>query len=88
MQRVLLAILVLKATERKPNTQRYCSRVGRKIRKQVSPFFDFDRGENSAELAKQYDWFVSKWMVLTFLRDIGKHFSVNQMINKKRLNSV
>ncbi|MFW3298611.1 tyrosine--tRNA ligase, partial [Enterobacter quasiroggenkampii] len=41
-----------------------------------------DRGENSAELANNYDWF-GQMDVLTFLRDIGKHFSVNQMINKE-----
>ncbi|VEA55100.1 tyrosyl-tRNA synthetase [Salmonella enterica subsp. enterica] len=39
-------------------------------------------GENSAIAANNYDWFGSM-NVLTFLRDIGKHFSVNQMINKE-----
>ncbi|SPW57623.1 tyrosyl-tRNA synthetase [Escherichia coli] len=32
--------------------------------------------------ANNYDWF-GNMNVLTFLRDIGKHFSVNQMINKE-----
>ena len=53
-----------------------------KIRKQVAPFLDFDCGDNSAIAANNYDWFGSM-NVLTFLRDIGKHFSVNQMINKE-----
>ncbi|SPZ68183.1 tyrosyl-tRNA synthetase [Shigella boydii] len=53
-----------------------------KIRKQVAPFLDFDCGENSAIAANNYDWF-GNMNVLTFLRDIGKHFSVNQMINKE-----
>lgn len=53
-----------------------------KIRKQVSPFLDFDCGNNSAVAANNYDWFGGM-NVLTFLRDIGKHFSVNQMINKE-----
>lgn len=56
--------------------------MGRKIRNQVSPFLSFDCGDNSAKLANNYDWF-GKMDVLTFLRDIGKHFSVNQMINKE-----
>lgn len=43
---------------------------------------DFDCGENSAIAANNYDWFGGM-NVLTFLRDIGKHFSVNQMINKE-----
>ena len=71
-----------KATERKLNTQDTVHEWVEKIRKQVSPFLDFDRGENSAELANNYDWF-GQMDVLTFLRDIGKHFSVNQMINKE-----
>ncbi|CRL58893.1 MULTISPECIES: tyrosine--tRNA ligase [Proteus] len=71
-----------KATERKLNTQDTVHEWVEKIRKQVSPFLDFDSGENSAELANNYDWF-GQMDVLTFLRDIGKHFSVNQMINKE-----
>lgn len=71
-----------KATERKLNTQDTVHEWVEKIRKQVSPFLDFDCGENSAELANNYDWF-GQMDVLTFLRDIGKHFSVNQMINKE-----
>lgn len=71
-----------KATERKLNTQDTVHEWVEKIRKQVSPFLDFNSGENSAELANNYDWF-GRMDVLTFLRDIGKHFSVNQMINKE-----
>lgn len=71
-----------KATERKLNTQETVSDWVEKIRKQVSPFLDFDCGENSAILANNYDWF-GDMPVLSFLRDIGKHFSVNAMINKE-----
>lgn len=71
-----------KATERKLNTQDTVHEWVEKIRQQVSPFLDFDCGENSADLANNYDWF-GQMDVLTFLRDIGKHFSVNQMINKE-----
>ena len=53
-----------------------------KIRHQVAPFLNFDCGDNSAIAANNYDWFGGM-NVLTFLRDIGKHFSVNQMINKE-----
>ncbi|MDE9448382.1 tyrosine--tRNA ligase, partial [Xenorhabdus bovienii] len=70
-----------KATERKLNTQETVKEWVEKIRKQVSPFLSFD-GENGAELANNYDWF-GEMDVLAFLRDIGKHFSVNQMINKE-----
>ncbi|MEK9496470.1 tyrosine--tRNA ligase [Photorhabdus sp. P32] len=71
-----------KAAERKLNTEDTVKEWVEKIRRQVSPFLDFDCGENSAKTANNYDWF-GNMDVLTFLRDIGKHFSVNQMINKE-----
>ena len=71
-----------KATERKLNTNETVNEWVAKIRNQVSPFLDFNCGENSAVTANNYDWFGGM-NVLTFLRDIGKHFSVNQMINKE-----
>jgi tyrosyl-tRNA synthetase len=71
-----------KATERKLNTNETVNEWVEKIRQQVSPFLDFNCGDNSAITANNYDWFGGM-NVLTFLRDIGKHFSVNQMINKE-----
>ena len=71
-----------KATERKLNTSDTVNEWVEKIRHQVSPFLDFNCGANSAITANNYDWFGGM-NVLTFLRDIGKHFSVNQMINKE-----
>ncbi|WJV52029.1 tyrosine--tRNA ligase [Prodigiosinella aquatilis] len=71
-----------KATERKLNTEETVGEWVDKIRRQVAPFLDFDCGENSAIAVNNYDWF-GNMSVLTFLRDIGKHFSVNQMINKE-----
>ncbi|BCL77139.1 tyrosine--tRNA ligase [Jeongeupia sp. HS-3] len=70
-----------KATERKLNTPDVIeSWVGR-IRKQVEPFLSFE-GSNAAIMANNHDWF-GKMNVLDFLRDIGKHFSVNAMIKKE-----
>ncbi|WP_139308783.1 tyrosine--tRNA ligase [Pantoea sp. 1.19] len=71
-----------KAAERKLNTADTVQEWVEKIRRQVAPFLDFDCGANSAIAANNYDWFGGM-NVLTFLRDIGKHFSVNQMINKE-----
>lgn len=71
-----------KAVERKLNTEDTVQEWVEKIRRQVAPFLDFDCGENAAIAANNYDWF-GNMNVLTFLRDIGKHFSVNQMINKE-----
>ncbi|WP_127956698.1 tyrosine--tRNA ligase [Serratia microhaemolytica] len=71
-----------KAAERKLNSSDTVQQWVEKIRQQVSPFLDFDCGSNSAITANNHDWF-GNMNVLTFLRDIGKHFSVNQMINKE-----
>jgi tyrosyl-tRNA synthetase len=70
-----------KATERKLNTLDIIDSWVGKIRKQVEPFLNFE-GSNAAIMANNHDWF-GKMDVLTFLRDIGKHFSVNAMIKKE-----
>ncbi|MDQ2782450.1 tyrosine--tRNA ligase [Lapillicoccus sp.] len=46
----------------------------------VRPFLDFD-GENPARLVDNLDW-TAPMSALDFLRDVGKHFRVNQMIRK------
>ncbi|MGP1947636.1 MAG: tyrosine--tRNA ligase [Arsenophonus sp. NC-PG7-MAG3] len=71
-----------KVTERKLNANETVQQWVEKIRQQVSLFLDFDCGKNSAKVVNNYDWF-GKMDVFTFLRDIGKHFSVNKMINKE-----
>jgi tyrosyl-tRNA synthetase len=48
------------------------------VRKQVEHFLD-SSGENGAVIADNTEW-LSQLRMLDFLRDIGKHFSVNQMI--------
>ena len=71
-----------KAQERKLNDDETVANWVGKIRAQVSAFIDFDAGSNSAEVVNNLDW-TKDINVLTFLRDIGKHFSVNQMIGKE-----
>ena len=56
------------------------------IKKQLSQFLDFDCGENSAEMANNYDWFKDIGF-LDFLRDVGKHITVNYMIAKDSVKS-
>ncbi|GHD61962.1 MULTISPECIES: tyrosine--tRNA ligase [Jeongeupia] len=70
-----------KATERKLNTPDVIAGWVENIRKQVEPFLSFD-GSNAAIMANNHDWF-GQMNVLDFLRDIGKHFSVNAMIKKE-----
>ncbi len=53
-----------------------------KIREQASPFLDFDCGENSAIVVDNATW-TEGLNVIDYLRDIGKHFSVNAMVQKE-----
>ena len=71
-----------KAQERQLNTPELISEWVEKIKKQVSQFIDFDAGDASAEVVNNLDW-TARMDVLTFLRDIGKYFSVNAMIQKE-----
>ncbi len=71
-----------KAQERQLNTPDVVAGWVEKIRAQVSQFIDFDAGPSSAEVVNNLDW-TANMDVLTFLRDVGKHFSVNAMIQKE-----
>lgn len=51
------------------------------VRKQLEAFLDFDCGANSAEMVNNYDWFKNMTF-LDFIRDVGKHISVNYMMAK------
>jgi len=48
---------------------------------QLAKFLNFDCGENSAEIVNNYDWF-KEFDFLGFIRDVGKHMSVNYMMAK------
>ena len=52
-----------------------------RIRAQLERFYDFD-GANAARMVNNYDW-TKDVNVLEFLRDIGKHFSVNRMLDRE-----
>ncbi len=60
------------------------------IRKQLEKFLDFSGGSNAAEVVNNYDW-IREFSFLQFLRDVGKHITVNYMIAKdsvkKRMES-
>ncbi len=71
-----------KAEERKLNTPDVVGGWVEKLKAQVGRYIDFDCGESSAEVVNNLDW-VGEMDVLSFLRDIGKHFPVNQMIKKE-----
>lgn len=58
----------------------------RAIRKQLSRFLDFDCGQNSAEIFNNYHWF-KEIHFLDFIRDVGKHVSINYMMAKDSVKS-
>ncbi|MBS1635043.1 MAG: tyrosine--tRNA ligase [Bacteroidetes bacterium] len=51
------------------------------IKAQLEKFLDFNCGANSAELVNNYDWFKN-YSFLDFIRDAGKHITVNYMMAK------
>ncbi len=51
------------------------------IQQQLSRFLNFESGENKAEIVNNYDWF-KEFNFLDFIRDIGKHITVNYMMSK------
>lgn len=70
-----------KAAERSLNSAETVAGWVESIRSQLTPFLSFEGG-NAAIMANNADWFGSM-NCLDFLRDIGKHFSVNAMLNKE-----
>ncbi len=55
------------------------------IRRQLAKFLDFE-GPNAARLLNNADW-LTKLSLLDFLRDTGKHFSINYMLAKDSVKS-
>ena len=70
-----------KNDERTLNEEKIVAEWVSKIRKQVEKILDFKDKEVSAKLVNNLDW-TKSISALELLRDIGKHFSVNQMLAK------
>lgn len=51
------------------------------VKKQLEKFLNFQSGSNKAELVNNYDWFKD-FKFLDFIRDVGKHITVNYMMAK------
>jgi tyrosyl-tRNA synthetase len=56
------------------------------VQKQLEQFLDFDCGENSAEVVNNHEWF-NGLSFLDFIRDVGKHISINYMLAKDSVKS-
>jgi tyrosyl-tRNA synthetase len=79
-----------KAAERKLLTVEEVQHNVQCIRHQLEKFLDFDNPVNGAEILNNYDW-MKDYLFLDFIRDIGKHITVNYMMAKdsvqKRIES-
>ncbi|MCX6450790.1 MAG: tyrosine--tRNA ligase [Actinobacteria bacterium] len=67
--------------ERTLNDENVVANWVERIAKQLSKLLDFESKANSAVMVNNLDW-TKKLSAIEFLRDIGKHFSVNQMLSK------
>lgn len=75
-----------KATERHLLTRETIEANVESIKKQLAHFLDFEVKSNPARLLNNADWLLSLNLV-TFLRDVGKHFTVNYMVSKDSVKS-
>jgi tyrosyl-tRNA synthetase len=75
-----------KSSERVLNPREVVADWVEKIRGEVSRFLDFDCGENSALIVSNLEW-TEPMSVLEFLRDVGKHFSVNRMLERESVKA-
>jgi len=75
-----------KDSERSLQTKDTVTKWSGKIRSQLERFLDFENGENKAEMTNNYNWFENLTFI-DFLRDVGKHFTVNYMISKDSVKS-
>ena len=75
-----------KNDERTLNTTDVVQEWVSRIRTQLEKFLDFQTPVNPAVMANNLDW-TAPLSAINFLRDIGKHFSVNQMLSKDAVSS-
>jgi tyrosyl-tRNA synthetase len=75
-----------KNDERTLNTTDVVQEWVARIRTQLEKFLDFQTPVNAAIMANNLDW-TAPLSAIDFLRDIGKHFSVNQMLSKDAVSS-
>jgi tyrosyl-tRNA synthetase len=75
-----------KSAERVLNPADLVARWVERIRSEVGRFLDFEPGPAAAVLASNLDW-TQGLSALDFLRDIGKHFPVNQMLARESVKA-
>jgi tyrosyl-tRNA synthetase len=71
-----------KSVERVLNSREVVAGWVERIRREIGQYLDFEPGPASALLVSNLDW-TGDLLALDFLRDIGKHFPVNQMLSRE-----
>ena len=71
-----------KDAERSLQTKETVEGWVKSIQGQLAGLLDFENGQNKAEMVNNYDWF-SDISFIDFLRDVGKYFTINTMMNKE-----
>ena len=71
-----------KSTERQLQTFEQVAQNAESIRAQLEKFLDFSSGANAAQMPNNVEW-LRPVGFLDFLRDVGKHFTVNSMLAKE-----
>jgi tyrosyl-tRNA synthetase len=75
-----------KANERTLNEEAIVRQWSDSIKNQLSRFLDFEAKENPVKMVNNYDW-LGELDVISFLRDVGKSFSLNYMLAKDSVES-
>ena len=75
-----------RSTERSLNEMDTVHRYAESLRDQMARLLKFDDGENAFVARNNYEW-LSKINIIEFLRDVGKHFTVNYMLAKDSVAS-
>ncbi|GAE92926.1 tyrosyl-tRNA synthetase [Gracilibacillus boraciitolerans JCM 21714] len=75
-----------RSTERVLNSAEIVKGFSESIKEQLAGLLNFDQGENSAVARNNHEW-LSTMTIIDFLRDIGKHFSINYMLAKDSVES-
>ena len=75
-----------KSSERKLLTKEEIEANGKAIKNQFRRFLDFDKGKCSALIVDNSNWFA-RYFFVDFLRDIGKHFSIGNILAKESVKN-
>ncbi|HZC04010.1 MAG TPA: tyrosine--tRNA ligase [Ktedonobacterales bacterium] len=74
-----------KSDERQMLTMEQVERNAERVRAQLSGYLSFE-GENAAIMVNNIDW-LGKMTLIEYLRDVGKHFTINNMMAKESVKS-